>query len=76
MKRWTGGGMMIMVIMVIMVVMVGVMMVTMVHGHPLVLDMVEPPETGKTSPHPQLPVDALPGVYQDACVHKVEVPGV
>ena len=65
-----------MVIMVIMVVMVGVMMVTMVHGHPLVLDMVEPPETSKTSPNPKLPVDALPGVYQDACVHKVEVPGV
>ena len=37
---------------------------------------MEAREVGQAAPHPQLPVDALPGVYQDARVHEVEVPGV
>ena len=61
-----------MVIMMVMVV-VGVLVMTVIHCHPLILGhVVEAGEAG----HPQLPVDALPGVDQDARVHKVKVPGV
>ena len=74
--------MVIVVFMMVMVVMVvGVVMVTVVHGHSLILDLarghvVEAGEAGQAAPHPQLPVDALPGVDQDARVHEVKVPGV
>ena len=50
----------------------------MVRHHLLVLDdpgdMVEVPPHPHT--HPQLPVNALSGVDQDARVDEVEVPGV
>ena len=50
----------------------------MIRHHLLVLDdpgdMVQVP--AHPHPHPQLPVNALSGVDQDARVDEVEVPGV
>ena len=37
---------------------------------------MEAGEAGEAAPHPKFPMDALPGVNQDARVHEVEVPGV
>ena len=65
---------------IVMVMVVGLLVVTVIHRHPLILGprghVVEAGEAGQAGPHPQLPVDALPGVNQDARVHKVKVPGV
>ena len=64
-----------MVIMVVMVV--GLLVMAVIHCHPLILGhVVEAGEACQAGPHPQLAVDALPGVYEDARVHKVKVPGV
>ena len=67
-----------MVIMMVMVV--GLLVVTVIHRHPLILGprghVVEAGEAGQAGPHPQLPVNALSGVDQDARVDEVEVPGV
>ena len=64
----------------VIVMVVGLLVVTVIHRHSLILGprghVVEAGEAGQAGPHPQLPVDALPGVYQDARVHKVKVPGV
>lgn len=65
---------------IVMVMVVGLLVVTVIHRHSLILGprghVVEAGEAGQAGPHPQLSVDALPGVYQDARVHKVKVPGV
>ena len=66
MERWTGGGVMVTILRM------------MVRHHLLVLDdpgdMVQVP--AHPHPHPQLPMNALSGVDQDARVDEVEVPGV
>ena len=66
MERWTGGGVMVTILRM------------MICHHLLVLDdpgdMVEVP--AHPHPYPQLPVNALSGVDQDARVDEVEVPGV
>ena len=46
----------------------------MIRHHLLVLD--DPGDMVEVPPHPQLPVNALSGVDQDARVDEVEVPGV
>ena len=65
---------------IVMVMVVGLLVVTVIHRHSLILGprghVVEAGEAGQAGPHPKLSVDALPGVYQDARIHKVKVPGV